>query len=128
MPVTNIILEEGQPAVVTQICTLRFRDGASVAAQLTASSPYEDCSVKYSGAVDRLPVRFEFASSVLLNALFRSFARELRVSFEEEILGSWDRFADDDSDPEPPFESQEQSQPVVFPAVWAKHARLNPAH
>ena len=120
MPLATIILSEGQHASVTQICTLRFRDGLSVSAQLSASSPYEDCPVAYSGAVERLPARFEFASAVLLNALFRSFARELRVSFAEEILGSWDRFAGDDDEPEPPFEAEEHShhRPIVDP--WTK--------
>ena len=124
MPLAHIILSEGQHASVTQICTLRFGDGATVAAQLSASSPYEDCRVEYSGAVERLPVCFEFASSVLLNALFRSFARELRVGFEEEILGSWDRFADDENDPEPSFEAEEDSQHRPVLDRWTKARTL----
>ncbi len=86
------------PLLVTQICGLRFPDGATVLAKINAESPYQDAVVEYSGPFDRLPVKPDLASSVLLRALFQSFAREMGAAFQEELIGSWDRFAEDEDE------------------------------
>jgi len=75
--------------VVIQICTLRFKDGRTVTARIEAGSRHDECDVLYAGAVDRLPILFQRADSVLLRALFQSFARELRTTFREEFIGTW---------------------------------------
>ncbi len=82
--------ESVTPTHVTQICRLYFRDGQVASAQIEAGSRYQECTVIYRGATERLPVRYETADSVLLRVMFRSFARELRARFEEELIGSWD--------------------------------------
>ena len=84
---------------VTQICGLHFADGATVLAQITTESPYQDATVEYSGPSERLPVKPEMASSVLLRALFQSFARELGAMFREDLIGSWQRFAEEEDEP-----------------------------
>jgi hypothetical protein len=86
---------QGQPSTVTQICTLRFRDGQIAVGRIEATSRYQECMVVYSGAVERLPIRYATADSVLLRVLFQSFARELRARFQEELLGDWEPFPDD---------------------------------
>jgi hypothetical protein len=43
-----------------------------------------------------LPIRDGTADAVLLRVLFHSFARELRAKFEEELIGSWDQFTEED--------------------------------
>jgi hypothetical protein len=80
---------------VTQICSLRFADGEVAQGQITATSAYQECSVIYTGQSERLPALYPAANSVLLRALFRSFARDLRVEFSEEQIGRWA----DESDP-----------------------------
>jgi hypothetical protein len=86
---------------VTQICTLRFSDGKSVTARILAASPYEDCVIDYSGPSHRLPVQYERADSVLLRALFQSFARELRAKFREELIGCWEQVAEEEDEAPP---------------------------
>lgn len=100
------------PEIATQVCTLCFLDGARVTAELRADSPYQDCPVTYSGALDRLPVALETASSVLLRAVFRSFARELRANFEEEVIGTWERYAEDGDELAPPPLASCQEAPL----------------
>lgn len=84
-----------QSGAAIQICTLRFPDGGRVEAQIHADSPYQDAPVQYAGAVDRMPVTLQSSSSVLLRALFHSLAREYGANFHEEVIGAWDRYADD---------------------------------
>jgi hypothetical protein len=100
-----------EPVVVTQVCGLRFPDGATVLAQIKAETPYEDAPIEYSGPVERLPVKPGLASSVLLRALFQSFARELDAGFQEELIGSWDRFAEEEDEP-----SEEEEADAERPA------------
>src|SRR4051794_4230384 len=89
------------PEVATQICSLRFSDGAIVAAEIEAGSPYEDGAVRYSGPVERIPVAFPTANAVLLRALFQSFARELGATFCEGMVGNWERYAADEEEAGP---------------------------
>jgi hypothetical protein len=84
------------PPIVTHVCSLRFPDGKTATAQIKVSSPYQECPVVYSGAAERLPIRNGIADTVLLRVLFLSFARELRAKFEEKLIGSWNRFTDED--------------------------------
>ena len=87
---------EDPPPIVTQVCSLRFPDGEIATARIEARSPYQECPVVYSGAVDRLPFRDGSADTVLLRVLFLSFARELRAKFEEKLIGSWVQFTEED--------------------------------
>jgi hypothetical protein len=88
--------EEDKPPIVTQVCSLRFPDGEIATAQIEARSPYQECPVVYSGAAERLPIRDGSADTVLLRVLFLSFARELQAKFEEKLIGSWERFTEED--------------------------------
>ena len=74
---------------VRQICTLGFKDGQTVTAQICASSRYANCQVEYAGAIERLPFLFDTADSVLLRAYFQTFARELKARFWEVRVGEW---------------------------------------
>jgi hypothetical protein len=97
-------LEGGQPSVVVQICRLCFPDGKIASARIQAASPYQDSDVSYGGVVERLPVQYATADSVLLRALFQSFARELTATFQEELIGNWEQFKDDWNEEPPPEE------------------------
>jgi hypothetical protein len=66
-------------------CSLRFADGETVVAKVSARSKIEDASVVYSGAVERLPVCPDLATVVELRAYFASFARELRAGLTEDL-------------------------------------------
>jgi hypothetical protein len=83
----------GQPeprtAAVVQTCSLRFADGKTAQAQIISSSPYQESAVRYAGHLNRLPALYPTANSVLLRAMFRSFARELLADFSEEQIGNW---------------------------------------
>jgi hypothetical protein len=72
---------------VTQRCTLHFQDGNSVTAIVHTADADEQCPILYSGAVERLPHRIGVADPLLLRILFRSFARELKASYQEEQEG-----------------------------------------
>ena len=92
-PITFVA--EDKPPTATQVCSLRFGDGEIATARIQARSPYQECPVVYSGAVERLPIRDGTADAVFLRVLFQSFARELRATFEEELIGSWEYGADE---------------------------------
>ncbi len=66
----------------TLTCSLRFRDGTTVSAQVKAQTKTEDALVRYSGCVERLPLMASKATAVELQAYFTSFARELRARYE----------------------------------------------
>jgi hypothetical protein len=87
---------EDKPSIVILVCSLRFPDGEIATARIEARSPHEECPVAYSGASDRLPIRNGTADTVLLRVLFLSFARELRAKFEEEQIGSWLPFREEE--------------------------------
>jgi hypothetical protein len=90
-------------------CTLRFRDGQTVAGTILAPSRYEDCAVVYAGVVERLSFRFAAANSVLLRAFFQSFARELKAQLCEERIGEWQSVeADDDQEGTPDFGKEQE--------------------
>jgi len=93
-------VEDAKSKCVTQICRLFFRDGQIASGQIQAGSRYQEAPVLYSGAIERLPVRYETADSVLLRVMFRSFARELRARFEEELIGTWEPFIEEEQDGE----------------------------
>jgi hypothetical protein len=101
MPLNEFKAGPSRP-IATQVCTLRFHDGQIVTARISARSPHEECAVVYAGAVDRLPLRCERADSVLLRALFQSFARERRAAFAEELIGSWVESAEEPEEEQGP--------------------------
>jgi hypothetical protein len=68
----------------TQTCSLLFRDGTIITAQVTADTEIEDGSVWYSGPIERLPLHPATASACELRAYFSSFARELQARFTED--------------------------------------------
>lgn len=66
----------------TLTCSLRFRDGSTVSAQVKAQTKTEDALVRYSGCVERLPLMTSKATAIELQAYFSSFARELRARYQ----------------------------------------------
>jgi hypothetical protein len=82
--------EKAGDAMLIQItCSLRFADDHVVAGTIQVPSRYQDSTVAYSGELDRLPFRFETANSLMLSAIFQSFARELNAHFSEQKIGDW---------------------------------------
>jgi len=67
-------------------CSMQLADGRRVSGRIQSDSPIRDASVRYSGAVKVLPFRCEAANSLVLRALFRSFAEDLKAQYEEIIV------------------------------------------
>lgn len=67
----------------TLTCSLLFRDGQKVTAQVEAISKTEDVLVHYAGPVKRLPLVAPRVTAVELRAYFKSFARELKAQYTE---------------------------------------------
>ncbi|HXG47086.1 MAG TPA: hypothetical protein VNO52_05640 [Methylomirabilota bacterium] len=80
--------------MLTQICTLKFRDGQMVHGLIEAESANGEYPIHYAGAVDRLPRRFETGDPADLRGLFRNLARELDAEFSEQTTGEYDRWAE----------------------------------
>ena len=70
--------------MITLALSLRFIDGQTVTAQISAKTETEDAPVSYSGPIDRLPFTLEKANAIELRAYFRSFARELHAGLGEQ--------------------------------------------
>jgi hypothetical protein len=71
--------------MVTLTCCLRFADGESVSAEISANSLLEDAFVSYQGPVQRLPVAPVSASGIEMKAYFKSFARELNAKISLKV-------------------------------------------
>jgi hypothetical protein len=80
--------------MVTAKFTLTFPDGAIATAQIKAESADAEYEVAYSGAVERLPERFDTADVRVLRAWAKGVARETGAAVNEQIEGEYDRFAE----------------------------------
>lgn len=67
-------------------CSMQLADGRRVSARIESDSPIHDAHVRYSGAVNLLPFRCRQANSLVLRALFRSFAGDLRAEYQEVLV------------------------------------------
>jgi hypothetical protein len=65
---------------------MRLKDGRRVSGRIETDSPISDAPVHYSGAVRVLPFRCSSANSLVLRALFRSFAEDLRAEYQEMMV------------------------------------------
>ncbi len=79
--------------MITFTCQLKFSDGATVVGKIDAESANADYVVDYSGAVERLPRRYDTADVPQLRALFRVLADETGAEFTEQSEGEYDRWA-----------------------------------
>ncbi len=76
--------------MLTMICTIRFRDGATITATASAETPYDDVEVKYSGDVARLRERPQKCPIMFVRAEMQSEADRLRGEFTETYTGKFD--------------------------------------
>jgi hypothetical protein len=65
---------------------MQLADGRRVSGRIESDSPIRDAHVRYSGAVGVLPFRCQAANSLVLRALFRSFAEDLHAAYQEAIV------------------------------------------
>jgi len=65
---------------------MHLKDGRRVSGRIESDSPLGDATVHYSGAVRLLPFRCSSANSLVLRALFRSFAEDLRAEYQEVMV------------------------------------------
>lgn len=76
--------------MITITCTLTFTDGAKATGKLSADNPYDSVPVTYSGAVDRLKVRFERTDAPALRASFKNMARSTGADVSVLMIGNYD--------------------------------------
>lgn len=62
---------------------MSLADGRRVSGRIETDSPIRDASVRYSGHTQLLPFRCEAANSLVLRALFRSFAEDFKAEYQE---------------------------------------------
>jgi hypothetical protein len=65
---------------------MHLADGRRVSGRIEADSPIRDASVRYSGHTQLLPFRCQAANSLVLRALFRSFAEDLKAQYQEVLV------------------------------------------
>lgn len=65
---------------------MQLADGRRVSGRIESDSPIGDAAVRYSGAVRLLPFRCPSANSLVLRALFRSFAEDLKAQYQEVMI------------------------------------------
>lgn len=65
---------------------MQLTDGRRVSGRIESDSPIRDALVRYTGAVGVLPFRCQAANSLVLRALFRSFAADFRALYQEAIV------------------------------------------
>jgi hypothetical protein len=80
--------------MLTAKFTLTFPDGAIATAQIEAESADAEYNVVYSGAVDRLPEKFDTADVRVLSAWAKNVVKETGAAVNEQIEGEYDRFAE----------------------------------
>jgi hypothetical protein len=84
IPTPVVRTERKQKFALT--CSMRLADGRHVSGRIEADSPIKDASVRYSGATRLLPFRCPSANTLVLRALFRSFAEDLKAQYEEVLV------------------------------------------
>lgn len=75
-------------------CKLTWADGAEVIASIETEAASERGAVVYTGAVERLPERWERTTGPGLMALFRDLARETGAELSVRQMGEWPDEAD----------------------------------
>jgi hypothetical protein len=80
--------------MVTAKFTLTFPDGQTVVAEIQAETPDREEPVKYTGAVERLPEKFETADERVLRAWAAGMARETGATVTENVEGQYDSWAE----------------------------------
>ena len=65
---------------------MQLADGRRVSGRIESDSPIQDALVRYTGAVKLLPFRCPAANSLVLRALFRSFAEDLKAEYQEVLV------------------------------------------
>lgn len=65
---------------------MHLSDGRRVSGRIESHSPIEDALVRYSGAVNVLPFKCPAANSLVLRALFRSFAHDFNAQYQEILV------------------------------------------
>jgi hypothetical protein len=80
--------------MIKQTCTLKFSQGETVTAEVTAASPEEFASVEYSGDVARLPRRHEKVNAAVLRIFFQNLALELGAEYSESAAGEYETWAE----------------------------------
>jgi hypothetical protein len=78
----------------TVTCLFTFPDGATASAAVTVPSPHSDARVKYTGAADRLPDRFEMCYSTVLPVWARRVARQTGATVTVSENGKYDWHAE----------------------------------
>ena len=80
--------------MLTAKFTLTFPDGAIATAEIEAESADAEYNVVYSGAVDRLPEKFDTADVRVLHAWAKHVMKQTGAAVNEQIEGEYDRFAE----------------------------------
>jgi len=65
---------------------MHLSDGRRVSGRIESTSPIKDATVRYSGELRLLPFRCPAANSLVLRALFRSFAEDLKAQYQEVMV------------------------------------------
>ncbi len=65
---------------------MHLADGRRVSGRIQTDSPIRDAAVRYSGDVHLLPFRCPAANSLVLRALFRSFAEDFNARYQEDMV------------------------------------------
>jgi hypothetical protein len=79
----SMAITESQTQRFALTCSMQLSDGRRVSGRIETDSPIRDASVRYSGAVHLLPFKCQAANSLVLRALFRSFAGDLKAQYQE---------------------------------------------
>jgi len=72
---------ESYKMMLITICKLKFGDGQTVTGKLQTAAAGAGL-VEYSGAIEKLPMRFATAYHTFLEFLFRKLAKELNAELE----------------------------------------------
>jgi hypothetical protein len=73
--------------------TLTLSDRQTVTASITAETPDREQVVSYSGAVDRLPRKYDTADLPVLRAWASNLAKEINATVTEDVTGTYDYWA-----------------------------------
>ena len=67
-------------------CSMVLPDGRWLSGTIQSDSPLREAAVRYSGAVNLLPLHCATANTFVLRALFRSFAADFRAHYQEDLV------------------------------------------
>jgi hypothetical protein len=82
-------------AMLTVVCTLKFADGLQVTGEVQAASPAVPYPIHYSGALNRLPMRYDAGTASDLELTFTMAANRSGAKLSVERSGSYDSRAED---------------------------------